>query len=52
MATNTAAISGTSVSSAGGSEPRHTSRPMPAVVVSMTAPSTHMVGAARHGWKP
>ena len=52
MATNTAAISGTSVSSAGGSEPRHTSRPMPAAVVSMTAPSTHMVGAARHGWKP
>ena len=35
--------------SAGGSEPRHTSRPMPAAVVSMTAPSTHMVGAARHG---
>ncbi len=45
MATKTAAISGTSVSSSGGSEPRHTSTPIPAAVVSITAPSTHMVGA-------
>ena len=39
-----AAISGTSVSSATGSVPRATSRPMAAAVVAMTATSTHSVG--------
>src|SRR5579862_2385217 len=45
IAPNIAAISGTSVSSAAGSDPRITSSPMPAAVVAMTAPSTHSVGA-------
>ena len=44
MATNMAAISGTSVSSAAGSEPRATSWPMAAAVVAMTTPSTTSVG--------
>ena len=44
MATNMAAISGTSVSSATGSEPRATSWPMAAAVVAMTTPSTTSVG--------
>src|SRR6476660_7108610 len=44
MATNMAAISGTSVSSATGSVPRATSTPMAAPVVAMTTPSTASVG--------
>ena len=44
VATKTAAMSGTSVSSAAGSVPRHTSMPMPDAVVTMTAPSIHIVG--------
>src|SRR6516164_8858371 len=44
MARNMAAMSGTSVSSAAGSEPRTTSRPMAAAVVAMTTASTNSVG--------
>jgi len=44
VAMNTAAISGTSVSSSTGSEPRQTSRLMPEAVVTMTAPRIHIVG--------
>ena len=44
IARNMAAMSGTSVSSATGSAPRATSRPMAAAVVAMTTPSTASVG--------
>lgn len=52
IARKTAAISGTSVSSCGGSEPRYTAAPIPAAVVIITTKSTHPVGWSRQERNP
>jgi hypothetical protein len=52
IATNIAAISGTSVSSSSGCAPRATSIQMNAAVVAMTPPRTRSVGRTCHTRKP